>query len=372
MIAVAEKDGHEGVAEGFAEIPNVVYANDPSWVPEEPMSLARAFHAKNPWFAAREARTWCVPGKARVAAFYDPALEVDGDACAFFGFWESTGDVEVARALMDRARAWAKARGAGRLFGPIQFSTAHSYRIRTSAEARDAAPLLGEPYNPPSYAAELESLGFAMRERYATSIMTPEHVEGLGTKHQEAIDDLDAKGYRVEALSVEAWTSRLEELHSVVEEAFKSNFAYTPIRYEEFLALGGASYIRKFDPASSLLVYSPQDRIVGFALNALDFSSIVAAGAGDRRVPASAIDHKAHAPLLRAPLDVVIKTICVLPEHRNAGLMHLYMAHVAKYAKSIGARRVYGALMREGNPAFRMTTPTGAPRRWFSLYVQTI
>jgi hypothetical protein len=372
-MMIAERDARDGTADGFVELPAIVYANDPAWIPEETPSIARAFDAKNPWLATREGRTWSVPGKARVAAFFDPALRVDGESCAFFGFWESIGDRDAARAVMDRARAWAKARGAARMFGPVQFSTANSYRLRTSAEL-GALPLIGEPYNPPSYPAELESLGFSVRERYTTTVLTVAQARAVvDARTVRRMNDATlARGYRVEPLTIEAWTSRLPELHAVVEEAFKANFAYTPMRFEEFAAMGAASFVRKFDPASSLLAYAPDGRVVGFALNALDFSPLVVQGAGDHRVASSAIDHATHAPMLPAPVDVVMKTICVLPERRNVGLMGLYSVRFVEYAESIGARRIFGALTREGNAPFRMMAHAGAPQRWFALYAQAL
>jgi len=359
---IAERDARDGAAEGFAELPHLVYAGDPLWIPEEPASIARAFDAANPWLAEREARTWCAPGKARVAAFFDPKLRIDGEACAFFGYWESR-DLDAARALVSRVRAWASARGAKRLFGPIQFSTAHSYRVRTSTERE--RPLVGEPYNPPSYAAELESLGFVTHQRYVTTLMSLEMAKLSAGSRKAHVDAALARGYRVEPLTVDAWTSRLPELHAVVEESFKSNFGYTPMRYEEFASLCGAGFVKKFDPGASLLAFSPDDRVVGFALNARDFSPLVVAGATDR-VPASAIDHATHTARL-PNADLVMKTICVLPEHRKSGIMGVYAAHLVAYAESLGTEKLFGALVREDNPSRHLAIP-GAPERWFALY----
>jgi ribosomal protein S18 acetylase RimI-like enzyme len=368
MTAIAERDAREGTADGFVELAPIVYADDPCWIPEEPAQLARAFSENNPWLVARQARTWCAPGKGRVAAFFDPALRIDGEPCAFFGYWESTGDADVARALMDRVRAWAAERGARRLFGPIQFSTAHSYRIRTSAEP-GALPLLGEPYNPTRYAAELESLGFAAHQRYVTQILTIDETRATVAKLRERYDAVLARGYRIEPLTLDAWTSRLPELHAVVEEAFKSNFAYAPMRYDEFASLCGAGFVKKFDPDASLLAYGPSDDVVGFALNARDFAPILVQGAGDARVAQSAIDHAKHAALVaaRGPIDLVMKTVCVLPEHRRGGMMAAYAVHLQTYAERMGARRVFGALAREDNATARLGSGAGAAR-WFALY----
>ncbi len=123
-----------GVAAGFLELPSGVYAGDPMWIPEDSEATRRAFSPDNVWFTRGSARTWCVPGSTRVAAFLGPDQRIDGERAAFFGYWETVDDVEVNRCLFASLVAWARDRGAKSVYGPINFNTYGLYRLRTEVE----------------------------------------------------------------------------------------------------------------------------------------------------------------------------------------------------------------------------------------------
>ena len=55
--------------DAFVELPRLVYAGDPLWIPEEEAQLRRAFSCSNPWFASGSAVTLFIPGCARLAVF---------------------------------------------------------------------------------------------------------------------------------------------------------------------------------------------------------------------------------------------------------------------------------------------------------------
>ncbi|MGZ3407677.1 MAG: hypothetical protein ACXVAN_14605, partial [Polyangia bacterium] len=101
---------------GFLELPHQLYRDDPRWIPEEPDAVARAFSPANRWLQTGMAQPFCLPGRARAAAFFDPRCAIDGAPAAFFGYWESVGDLEADRALFARVVEWARARGAARLY----------------------------------------------------------------------------------------------------------------------------------------------------------------------------------------------------------------------------------------------------------------
>lgn len=75
---VQTADGTEGVSGEFAALAQDVYAGDPRWIPEEAAVLAAFFSASNPLLSRMRVRTWCVPGRSRLAAFVSDGLEVDG------------------------------------------------------------------------------------------------------------------------------------------------------------------------------------------------------------------------------------------------------------------------------------------------------
>ena len=102
----------------FVKLPYRLYRGDPNWVPpllsDDYRKLDRARH---PFFkhAAGElllARRDGVTA-GRIVAIHDELWEKTyGERAAYWGWFECENDVEVARALFDAARAWAKTRAA--------------------------------------------------------------------------------------------------------------------------------------------------------------------------------------------------------------------------------------------------------------------
>ena len=112
----------------FLDVPFPLYRNDPNWV--APLYLERLDHLnpkKNPYFRHADVQLFVAyrDGKpvGRISAQHDRLrLEHHKDNTGQFGFFESVDDVNVARALLDTAGGWLKARGLSRVQGPFNFS----------------------------------------------------------------------------------------------------------------------------------------------------------------------------------------------------------------------------------------------------------
>ena len=95
------------------------------WVPPLRVAVADALDEKrNPFYrnASRQLFVARRDGKpvGRVAAIENRAHnEFHGDRVGFFGFFESVDDVGVARALLDEAASWLRARGLSSMRGPM-------------------------------------------------------------------------------------------------------------------------------------------------------------------------------------------------------------------------------------------------------------
>jgi hypothetical protein len=369
VIAVDAREGADGVPDGFVQVSRLVYADDPLWTPEEAADVARAFSPANPWFSGegRAARVFVVPGRARAAAFDDPGAPIPGPRAVFFGYWESVGDVEAERALLDAIRRWARERGAGRLLGPVQFSTARSYRLRVAMEP-GGVPIVGEPHNPARYPEDLEAHGFSVVRRYETKLLDRAAIEAAEAGAGPFLDRVLAEGYRFEPLHPETWVAHLREVHALVEAAFSASFGYAPMRFEEFSAVAGESLARKLDPERSALLFDPSGAVAGLVHVLPHWGPLTVQRAGAGRVRAADLDWREHARRLAAlgPVDWVMKTIAVAPNAERRGLGHAIIARCARQALQAGAR-VYGALARE-DAGSRRLVPGETASRWFALY----
>lgn len=76
----------------------------------------------------------------------------------FFGFFECVNDVSVAGALFDAGGTWLRERGMAAVRGPVNPSL--NYTCGLLVDGFDRPPCFLMTYNPPYYAALLESLGF--------------------------------------------------------------------------------------------------------------------------------------------------------------------------------------------------------------------
>ncbi|MFL5884574.1 MAG: hypothetical protein ACJ77M_05850 [Thermoleophilaceae bacterium] len=371
-MTVRDSAGGGELPEGFLDLPHEVYRDDPNWIPEDRDAVAMRFSASNTWFEYGEGHAFSVPRRTRAAAFRTRDLVVDGVPAAFFGYWESLGDQDADADVMDAVRAWAREHGAVRLFGPINFSTASDYRVRLwDAGGGDERPLIGEPYNPASYPAQLEALGFQVRYRFYTYVLDVDDIRKLHDDKRELLDEARARGYRFEPLTVERWLDCVHGIYDAANAAFQDNFAFVPFTREQFEAHFDASWAATLHPDASVIVYGPAGDVAGCFMIYPDYAPLAVQAAGDSRVPVTRLNFPEHGALLD-PLGVVFKTGAIHPDHRRANLAHAMTADAARRAREAGATTLYGGLIREDNPSGRVYKSGWTGQRWYALYAADV
>lgn len=363
--------GGTGVAEEFVELPWTVYRDDPLWIPEDAGALRARFSAQNPYFERAEARWWCVPGRARLAAFFAPDTRVDGELVAFFGLWETTGDLEANRMLFEEAERWARARHATKLIGPIDFTTYSRYRLAIGGNAT-TRPYLQEPYNPPTYPVIVQSLGYrSLPVRYFSHVLEREQENRLAEALSPAIEHIEDLGYRFEPMTPDTWMRELPNVHRMCDSLFGRQFAYTPLTFAEFAAQCSERFIRRTDPNGSGLLRAPDGTLAGFGLLYPDWSPLLANGAGPDRVRADDVDYATHMPLLRRLPSMywLARTGGLLPEHRGIGAATAGMAVVVQ--NMLAAENWDGSVWGVGvigNPIDRLLRRVEVTSRLYALY----
>ncbi len=152
----------------FVELPFRLHSTSPQWVP--PLRLERhAFLSRrvNGFFRHGEARYFLArrDGRVvgRVSAHIDHKLnEVQDNRWGLFGFLELEDDPEVARALLDTAAGWLRARRRDRMVGPMDFTMNDESGI--VVEGHELPPMIRQPWHPPYYAPLVEGAGMDRRE----------------------------------------------------------------------------------------------------------------------------------------------------------------------------------------------------------------
>ncbi len=140
----------------FVRVPWTIYKDDPDWVP--PLLLDRLEsidERKNPFFEHGKASLFIAEqdgvAVGRISAHRNYLHnEYHKDKAGFTGFYESTNDERVSRALFETAEGWLRDEGCDAVLGPQNFST-NQEETGLLVESRVGPPMVMCSYNPPYY-----------------------------------------------------------------------------------------------------------------------------------------------------------------------------------------------------------------------------
>jgi GNAT superfamily N-acetyltransferase len=237
-----------------------------------------------PWPAPVE--MWLATDRDRVIARLGANVSPTYRDAIFFGFFEF--DVEQpdgAWSLLEHMIEWARARGARKAYGPINFTTWFPYRLRT--DRNEPPPFSWEPDNPPEYVTLLERAGFAVASRYSSAAQRD--ATTFAESNRSGWERARAAGFSVRSFDGEIRPQDLQSLHSLVLQSYQDNFLFEPIDFATFAKLYLAGTSSKQRLGSNFIV-DPKGKDAGFLYSFRD---------GD---------------------FVVTKTVAVLPTLRGHGL----------------------------------------------------
>jgi hypothetical protein len=168
----------------------------------------------------------------RIAAIVDRAHnEFHGEKTAFFGFFESENDPEVAGLLFDAATLWAKERRMTTLRGPANPSLNDEAGLLV--EGFDSPPVFMMAYNPPFYPALVEGAGF----RKAKDLLAYWFDVGPGPLERLArlTDRLrrNEPDVVVRAITKKTLFADLPKVREVYNSAWEKNWGFVPMTAQE-------------------------------------------------------------------------------------------------------------------------------------------
>ncbi len=147
----------------FIRAGHVVYESDPAWVAPLHFELReRLSPGKNPFFKRADVTLFTAhrDGKlvGRCSAQVDHEhVRVHGERCGFFGFFDTVDDAEVARALIDSAAHWLRARSMTRMIGP--FSLYVNEEVGVLIDGFEHPPVMFMAHSRPYQASLCEAAG---------------------------------------------------------------------------------------------------------------------------------------------------------------------------------------------------------------------
>ena len=244
----------------------------------------------------------------------------------------------AAGALLEAAEEVLRQAGCEKVYGPMDGNTWRRYRLVTESDGRK--PFLLEPVNPEAWPGYFVDAGWQVAAGYSSSVLalSPE-VERPGLRR--VIERLGEGGVRVRPLDVADYLEELRRIYAVSLVSFADNFLYSPIGWEEFVAM-----YQKVEP---LLV--PE-----FCLLAED-------------VDGTAVGFVFALPDPQLPGTVIVKSLAVLPQRRFAGLGSLLVEQVHAAARRLGFTQAIHALQHENNTSKKISSRHAAEIfRRYTLY----
>lgn len=184
MITIREHLPGSDISD-FIEAGRVVFKGDKSYIAPLDFELKERLHPKkNPFFNRAEVILFTAwkGGKVvgRCSAQIDREhLKVWNDDTGFFGFFDTIDDEEVARALLNAAEGWLKARGIKRMIGPMSLYV--NEEVGVLIEGFEHPPVLMMAHSRPYQAKLCEAIGLEKEKdlfawRYDDTLAFPPRV----------------------------------------------------------------------------------------------------------------------------------------------------------------------------------------------------
>jgi GNAT superfamily N-acetyltransferase len=252
-----------------------VNARDPNWVAPLRMAIEPALdrarhpfhkHADVAYFVAERGGEMV----GRIAAIVNHRHnEFHEDRVGFFGLFEAVDDAGVARALVDAAAGWVKARGMDTLRGPVNLSTNEEVASPgVLVEGFGTPPTVTMSHNPPYYGALMEASGLSKsKDLLAYWIGSPIPPERLvrGVERMTRREGVTLRSMKMSRLAEE-----VAIMEAIYNSAWARNWGFVPMTSEEFAYI--AKDMKSIADPDLCIIAEKDGEPVGFAVSLPDIN----------------------------------------------------------------------------------------------------
>ncbi len=256
-----------GKLNDFLNVVDYVYRGDPNFVRPLDMEMKDRMSLKNPFFEHAEGiiftahrNGWCV---GRVTAQIDREhLARYKDETGSFGFLDTIDDPEVARALLEAASKWLRARGMKRIRGPLSLSL--NDEMGCLVDGFDTPPMIMMPHHRAYQGGLIEQAGFTkLKDAYAWRY----HVGEVPPRVRKAHDDIEAmpevKSRHVDMRNLDA---DLRVIMDVYNDAWNDNWGFVAQTERELSKMGADLKLIAFPELSYITEIDGEAAAVALAL----------------------------------------------------------------------------------------------------------
>lgn len=255
-----------------------IYAGDLNWVPpilaQERQLLGWGQH---PFFDNAEIVTLLAQrgGRAvgRLAAIVNHVHNRKyNERRGFFGFFECVNDIIVARALFEAAHTWLRQRGMTAVRGPVNPSL--NYTCGLLVDGFDRPPCCLMTYNPPYYAALMESCGFAKSQDMYAYEMDMGRLAALTARYKPAVlAALESSRLVIRPFDPGKYQQQTETYLDIYNRSLEGTWGFTPLQPREARHIAGE--LRQVIVPELAVFAEIGGRPIGAVLALLDYNQIL-------------------------------------------------------------------------------------------------
>jgi GNAT superfamily N-acetyltransferase len=318
MITIKEAITKSELKE-FIKFPFELYKNNPYWVPPLISEELETFDkTKNPAFENAEVKFYTawrdnkMVGKTAAIINWQE-VKSQGLKKVRFGWFDVIDDIEVTKALLEKAADFGREKNLEYMEGPMGFSNLDKVGVLTEGFDRIGTAVTW--YNFPYYKEHFEKLGLTVEKEYRESIFTMNDVD---PKPFQRASEMIKKRYNLRAVNF----SSTREVMPYVDKMFDLfNKSYE--RLSSFVAVSDSQkeyfknkYIGLINPEYIKFVEDENGNVVAFTIVMPSFAEALIKAKG-KLFPFGFIH------LLRAKKnskDVTFYLIGVDPEYQNKGV----------------------------------------------------
>jgi L-amino acid N-acyltransferase YncA len=331
MIEIIRTNPGKADFYGFTDLPKNIYDADslrfktPETIPEE--FLKGCYILLD-----------CGKPVARASIYDNPLLEYKYQHALTIGNYECMDNPEYAARMLAHLQSEARLMNAPYLIGPMNGSTWESYRFGLSDENRT---FFTEQVHHLYYNRHFTDAGFKCIAHYYSNIdrsMTFDRPEIL-----ERAQELSENGVAIRSIDLSHFEEEIERIYEFNLVAFKTNFLYTPIRKEAFIAKYAhtKNYI---DPEFTLLAEDKNQDLIGYFFCIRDFFSV---------------NEK----------SLIVKTLARHPDPKWSGLGHVIGNYIYRKAAELHYKNIIHSFVYHNGKSTRLTANfSGINYKNYALY----
>ncbi len=316
-------------------------------------------HAEVQEFLAR--RNGAIAG--RIAGIIDARHhEFREPRVAYFGFFESVDDREVAFALFRAASDWAKKKGMKKIIGPINLSTNHVLGMLQNDY--EGVPMVQVPYNPEYYTGLVSAFGFEKEKDHFAYLLRTGELKLSDKIRRVAAIARKNKRLTIRPVDMKDYWNEVAMAKDLYNRAFRNNSDFVPWTDDEFMHMAKDLKLA-IVPELTFLAFV-DGKLAGIAITLYNFNEIFVKMNG-RLLPTGIFRLLFGKNRIK---NVRLAILGVLPEYRRMGIDALLVleSYDRGVARGIQAGEL-SVILEDNWPLINLLEKWGVPRyRTYRVY----